>query len=102
MSSSTSSPFKLALISMPWPIFNRPSIQLGTLKAYAEKEMKCHVDSFHPYLNIAKTIGIENYRRISHDSWAGEALFAPLLFNQQKDSARELFSTALFKKKQPD
>ena len=98
---STSTPFKLALISMPWSIFNRPSIQLGSLKAFMEKEMNCQVDNFHPYLNIARTIGIETYRKISLNSWAGEALFAPLLFNEQKDRARELYFSVLSKKDQP-
>jgi len=101
MTPDNSSSFKLALISMPWSIFNRPSIQLGSLKAFAEKEMNCQVDTFHPYLNIAKGIGIESYQRISRDSWAGEALFAPLLFYEQKDKARELFFSVLTKKERP-
>jgi len=101
MASNASSPFKLALISMPWSIFNRPSIQLGSLKAFMEKEMNCRVDNFHPYLNIARTIGTETYRRISRNSWAGEALFAPLLFHEQKDKARELYFSVLPKKEQP-
>jgi ribosomal peptide maturation radical SAM protein 1 len=100
MTPNFSSPFKLALISMPWSIFNRPSIQLGTLKAFIEKEMKCKADCFHPYLNIARAIGIENYQRISLNSWAGEALFASLLFYEQKDKARDLFSSTLFQKGQ--
>jgi ribosomal peptide maturation radical SAM protein 1 len=98
---STSTPFKLALISMPWSIFNRPSIQLGSLKAFMEKEMSCQVDNFHPYLNIAEGIGIDTYQSISRNSWAGEALFSPLLFNEQKDKARELYLSVLSKKEQP-
>ncbi len=98
---TTSSPFKLALISMPWSIFNRPSIQLGTLKPFMEREMNCQVNNFHPYLNIARGIGVEAYRRISSNSWAGEAIFAPLLFHEQKDKARELFSSVLSSREQP-
>ncbi len=101
MAPDTPPPFKLALISMPWSIFNRPSIQLGSLKAFTEREMEGQVDSFHPYLNIAKAIGVETYRRISLNSWAGEALFAPLLFHEQKDKARELFYSVLSKKNHP-
>ena len=37
----------VALVSAPWPLFNRPSIQLGTLKAYlsrhiADLQVVCH------------------------------------------------------------
>jgi len=34
---------KLALISMPWAIFNRPSIQLGTLKGYLRQRIEIDV-----------------------------------------------------------
>lgn len=100
MTGNRSSHFRLALISMPWSIFNRPSIQLGSLKAFLEKEMRCQVDTYHPYLNIAEAVGIDAYRRISSNSWAGEALFSPLLFPSQQAKARELFSSVLSKKEQ--
>jgi len=77
-------PFRLALLSMPWAIFNRPSIQLGTLKAYVEGRREwLKADTFHPYLEIAATLGSETYQRISLDIWIGEALYAPLLFPAQ-------------------
>ncbi|MBW1637118.1 MAG: RiPP maturation radical SAM C-methyltransferase [Deltaproteobacteria bacterium] len=101
MTSKGSSPYRVALISMPWSIFNRPSIQLGTLKAFLEREMVCRVDTFHPYLNLAETLGVETYRRISRNSWAGEALFSPLLFPEQEEKARELFNSVLSKKEAP-
>ena len=86
---------------MPWSIFNRPSIQLGSLKAFTEKELGCKVDNFHPYLNIAGAIGTETYQKISLNSWAGEALFAPLLFHEQREQARKLFFSVLSSKKEP-
>jgi len=86
---------------MPWSIFNRPSIQLGCLKAFLEREMNCQVDCFHPYLHIARAIGIDHYQKISLDCWAGEALFAPLLFAGQKSKAGELFSSGFTKKESP-
>ncbi|WP_457576079.1 RiPP maturation radical SAM C-methyltransferase [Desulfomarina sp.] len=89
-------PFRLALISMPWSIFNRPSIQLATLKAFLEREQEtCTVDTFHPYLHIARAVGTDAYRKISANIWAGEALFSSLLFKSQKESAETLFSTEL-------
>ncbi len=76
---------------MPWSLFNRPSIQLGSLKAFVEEKSQHRVDCFHPFLHIAKAIGIETYRKISLDSWAGESLFSSLLFTDQKDNAQQLF-----------
>jgi len=100
MTRDSTSTFKLALISMPWSLFNRPSIQLGSLKAFLETRMQCQVDSFHPYLNIAEAVTIDTYRTISSNSWAGEALFSPLLFPEQKNRARKLFNAELSKKGQ--
>ena len=95
MGLDTTSPFRLALISMPWSIFNRPSIQLGALKSYLDRESDYPVDSFHPYLNLAKNITTSLYNEISLSGWAGEALFAPLLFPEKKADARKLFRQSL-------
>ena len=38
---------KIALISTPWPLYNRPSIQLGALKAYLKAthpDVEVHAD----------------------------------------------------------
>ena len=67
---------KLALISMPWAIFNRPSIQLGTLKGYLRQQLEhVEVECCHPYLDTAAAIGLDNYRIISESPWAAEALY---------------------------
>jgi ribosomal peptide maturation radical SAM protein 1 len=101
MGSDTSPPFRLALISMPWSIFNRPSIQLAALKSYLERETDCRVDNYHPYLHLAKTITTGLYSQIGLSGWAGEALFAPLLFPEKKDDARKLFRQSLAGKVNP-
>ena len=80
-----------ALVSVPWAIFNRPSIQLGTLKAHTEQSSEIEVVCFHPYLNVAKGIGVDGYQKIADSGWAGEALFSALLFPEMKESARKLF-----------
>ncbi len=98
MTDDTHPPQKVALVSMPWPIFNRPSLQLATLKSAVEEKSTCQVDCFHPYLHIAKAIGIEAYVRIARSGWAGEALFAPLLFPEMKSQAEKLFRQSLPKK----
>ncbi|KAB2887687.1 MAG: hypothetical protein F9K32_19075, partial [Desulfobulbaceae bacterium] len=87
--------FRAMLISMPWALFNRPSLQLAALKAYVEREMEAEILTRHPFLDVAAAIGIDAYRRISASSWAGEALFAPLLFPGQRQKARDLFNSSL-------
>jgi ribosomal peptide maturation radical SAM protein 1 len=101
MGSDTSPPFKLALLSMPWSIFNRPSIQLGALKSYLERETNCRVDNYHPYLQLAKNITTDIYNQIGLSGWAGEALFTPLLFPEKKTDARKLFRQCLAGKINP-
>ena len=91
-------PLRVALISMPWPIVNRPSLQLATLKSYVEEKSTHQVDCFHPYLHIAKAVGIDTYARIARSGWAGEALFAPLLFPEMKSRAKQLFQQSLARK----
>lgn len=72
---------KVALISLPWPLFNRPSIQLGVLKAYLRERLpEIKVKCFHPYLWVAAQLGYETYHRLSESSWPSEAIGAGLLF----------------------
>ncbi len=101
MVSDNASPCRIALISMPWSIFNRPSIQLGALKSYLEREAEYQVDNYHLYLHLAKTISTELYSRIALSGWAGEALFAPLLFPEKKADAAKLFRQSLTGKGKP-
>lgn len=88
-------PFKVALVSMPWSIFNRPSIQLGALQSFLNSQEGYRAQSFHPYLYIAKTIGTELYHSISLSAWGGEALFSSLLYPEQKSEAKKLFYNSL-------
>jgi ribosomal peptide maturation radical SAM protein 1 len=84
-------PFRLGLVSMPWSIFNRPSIQLATLAAYLEQDKTLETTVFHPYLAAAAAIGTENYHYLAKNSWAGEALYSPMLFPEQAGQAEKLF-----------
>jgi len=85
----------IALISMPWPVLNRPSIQLAALKSYVECNTACSVAAFHPYLQIGAALGTEVYAAIADNSWAGESLFAALLFPEQHRLARRNFNECL-------
>ncbi len=92
-----STPFRATLISMPWAMFNRPSLQLAALKAYLEREMDAEITTCHPYLDLAAAIGCDTYRRISEAGWAGEALFAPLVFPERHQQAARVFRRSLKK-----
>lgn len=66
MKHTCKSNFKLALISPPWPLFDRPSIQLGALKSYLESRLPClSVATHHAYLAIANALGYDIYRHIT-------------------------------------
>jgi len=49
----------IALVSPPWPLYTRPSIQLGTLKAFVRSRFpNIGVRSHHLYLQVAEAIGL--------------------------------------------
>ena len=76
---------------MPWALFNRPSIQLGTLKAYLEKRRNdLEVHTSHPYLEVASLLGPDLYHWISLNPWVSEALYAPQVFPEQAAAAEAL------------
>lgn len=84
---------------MPWAIFNRPSIQLGTLKAFLRnREQNVTVTTLHPFLEAARAIGPDTYRILCANGWAGEALYAGLLFPDRRDRAENVFLRSLGKK----
>ena len=86
---------RVVLVSAPWALFHRPSIQLASLERYLGEKSDCRVESHHLSLDIAARIGIDLYTRISKSGWAGEALFAPLLFPEKKAEAARLFKQEL-------
>lgn len=95
MVSTPPPPFRLALISMPWPLFNRPSIQLGALKAFLQKQPWLQVETFHPYLAVAQKLGTARYHWISQNVWVCEALYTGMLFPEQRQQTHRLITKAL-------
>jgi len=89
----------IALIAPPWPLFNRPSIQLAALKAFlVQQEPGVEVHSLHPYLQLATDLGLECYHEISQSSWMAESIGAGILFPELKDRCDRLFSRILKKR----
>jgi ribosomal peptide maturation radical SAM protein 1 len=84
----------VALISAPWPFFSRPSIQLGSLKAYLKRALPdLRIDAHHFYLKLAAEIGYDTYHGISERSWLAESVYATLLYPQRQAAARKLFES---------
>lgn len=84
----------VALISAPWPFFSRPSIQLGTLKAYLRRELPdIRIDAHHFYLKLAAEIGYDTYHSISERTWLAESIYAALLYPRQQAAARRIFES---------
>ena len=82
----------VTLVSAPWPLYNRPSIQLGTLKAYLKSQFpKLDVRALHFYLNVAEKIGYKIYNAISKRTWLAESIYGALLFPERKDKIKKIF-----------
>jgi len=65
---------------------------LSSLKGYLLDYGKdIDVETHHPYLEVAKKIGINTYKAVSENGWVGEALYCGLLFLEQRDEARKVF-----------
>ena len=84
---------RIALISTPWPLYNRPSIQLGTLKSYLRSIFPdLLVDAQHVYLKLAEAIGYRQYHEISKRTWLAETVYAALLYPERFQQIEKLFN----------
>lgn len=88
MQTSARRPHAVALVAMPWQDVHAPSIQLGALKSYVERELPAvQVDCYSYYVELADVVGIERAQAISHGSTLlGEVMFAYHLFPEHRAS----------------
>ena len=83
---------KLLLVSAPWPLYSRPSIQIGTLKAFLGKKIPdLKVDAHHFYLKVAEAVGYRHYQAVSERVWLAETVYAALLYPERADTAEKIF-----------
>lgn len=83
---------QIILVSAPWPFFNRPSIQLGALKAYLNKQMpELEITANHFYLQVAEALGYDLYRNLSERTWIAECVYAALLYPEHFEKIEKLF-----------
>ncbi len=84
---------KVILVSTPWPLYTRPSIQLGALKAYISKYLpSVNVDAHHFYLALAEAIGYKQYHDICERTWLAESIYAALLYPERIKQIQKLFA----------
>ena len=82
----------LILISTPWPLYSRPSIQLGTLKAYLKSQVPdLKVQAHHFYLKLAETIDYPIYQTMSERTWLSETIYAALLFPERLKQIEKVY-----------
>ncbi len=85
--------FQVALVSAPWPLFNRPSIQLGSLKAYIHRELPTvRVSCLHFYLAVAAEIGYGTYQALCERTWLAESVYAALMYPERIEGIQALFN----------
>ena len=83
---------RILLAAAPWPLFNRPSIQLGTLKSYLNRQLPhINVITNHFYLKIAETLGYECYQAVSERTWLAESVYAAMLYPERVPELDKLF-----------
>ena len=82
----------IVLVSTPWPLYSRPSIQLGALKAYLKSKFpKLQIKALHLYLKVAEKIGYKLYHEISVRTWPAESIYAALLFPKRINEIKKVF-----------
>jgi ribosomal peptide maturation radical SAM protein 1 len=82
----------IALVSPPWPLYTRPSIQIGSLKAFVRSRFPAVGVTAHPlYLRVAASIGYRVYHAVSERTWPAESVGAALLFPERAELLARLF-----------
>jgi len=80
------------LVSMPWSLFSRPSIQIGALKAYLKLQFPyLNIAAYHFYLKVAETIGYKLYHSISKSTWLAETIYAAMLSPEKFKTIEKIF-----------
>lgn len=84
---------QIILVSTPWPLYSRPSVQLGTLKAYLKEELPdLRVHAFHAFLKVAESLGYKTYGAISERTWLAETVYGAMLYPERSKKIEKIFS----------
>lgn len=87
---------RVLLVSAPWPLFNRPSLPLGALKAFLNETLPhIQTDASHLFLQVAHRLGYDRYQDVSRRVWRAEAVFSALLYPEHASLAESLYTRTL-------
>ena len=90
---------RLAMVSTPWPLFDRPSVQLGTLKAFLnQRHPDIRIDAHHVYLKIASVLGYPLYQMICERTLIAECPYAALLHPDHMENIARLWNRKTHRK----
>ncbi len=85
--------YNIALVSMPWPLANRASIQLGALKSFLVQNLSdIRVINIHAFLEVAHHLGIPRYNAISENTWIAESVYSYILNRELRATIVSAFS----------
>lgn len=83
---------RTVLISTPWSLYSRPSVQIGALKAYLKAEFPdLVIEAHHVYLKIAEAVGYQRYQAISERLWLSESIYAAMLYPERAGQIENIF-----------
>ncbi len=83
---------RIDLLSAPWALFSRPSIQLGALQAYlTARTPGRRVAAHYHYLEVARAVGYDRYRAVAERSWPAETVYGALLRPDRYDPIARLY-----------
>ncbi len=89
---ATQVPPPVILVSAPWPLYSRPSVQLGALKAFLKtRNPRQRVLALHLYLKVAEQLGFRTYHALSQRTWPAECVFGALLFPERRKEIKTVF-----------
>lgn len=92
--------YRVILAAAPWPLFNRPSIQLGALKSFVSRRLpRVRIATAHCYLPIAAGVGYERYKAVSERTWLAESVYAAMLYPDRGAAIEKLFKKYASEKK---
>lgn len=85
---------RIALVSMPWPLFDAPSTSLGSLCALLRRDRPSHpVSCKYAYVYLWQMLG-PIYERLSASSSA-DFIFVPQIYPEQTEAVRTRFDDTL-------
>ncbi len=85
-------PYNVALVSMPWPLANRASIQLGALKSFLRHNLHdIRVLNIHVFLDVAHHLGLFTYNAIAENTWIAELVYSYISNPELRSQITPLF-----------